>query len=208
MIKSTMVSVEARPQVHVPVELQLSDDELAHVEIHAGTLSDATDTNRQPGGRMTLPIDSDVDLQVPSQRSELATVPWLVLGVIAAGGALGALGRYGLGVAFPAAPTGFPWATFAINVSGCFLIGVLMALIAGVWSDQRLIRPFLGVGVLGGFTTFSTYVVDIQRLVNAGAPDVALTYLCTTIVAALIAVFAGLSLTELVLGRRTGTASS
>jgi fluoride exporter len=150
----------------------------------------------QKGCRVTLPTDSDVDLRVPGQRAELAHRPWLVLTAIAAGGALGALGRYGLSAAFPPGRIGFPWATFVINVSGCFLIGVLMVLVTEVWVAQRLIRPFFGVGVLGGFTTFSTYVVDIQRLTNAGAPDVALLYLFGTIAAALLAVFAGVLIAE------------
>lgn len=124
---------------------------------------------------------------------------WSVLAVISAGGALGALARYGLGVAFPHA---FPWATFGINVSGCFLIGVLMVLIAEVWEDHKLIRPFVGTGVLGGYTTFSTYVVDIQQLVGAGRPAVALGYLVATVISALAAVYAGSVLTKVVLIRR------
>ena len=149
-----------------------------------------------------LPGDPDVDLHLPEQRAELSRLPWVVIAVIAAGGAIGALGRYGLDVAFPPARTGFPWATFTINVVGSFLIGVLVVMITKVWHSHRLTRPFLGVGVLGGFTTFSTYVVDIQRLVNADAPAIALLYLFATVAAALIAVFAGVSITESVLRSR------
>lgn len=93
-----------------------------------------------------------------------------MLSVVSAGGALGASVRYGLDQAFPTGPGGFPWAIFWVNVSGCLLIGVLMVLVVDVWAGRPLIRPFLGVGVLGGFTTFSTYAVDFQRLVDAGAP--------------------------------------
>jgi CrcB protein len=123
--------------------------------------------------------------------------PWTVLGSIAVGGALGALGRYGLAVAWPHTIGQFPWATFVTNVSGCFLIGVLMVLITEVWSAHRLIRPFLGVGVLGGYTTFSTYSGDIQQLVTAGAARVGLLYLTGTVVAALAAVYLGISMTRL-----------
>jgi CrcB protein len=150
-----------------------------------------TDPIADPG-----PMDSDVDLAIPGQRVEMVKAPWLVLAVIAGGGALGALARYGLGVAFRPDATGFPWTTFTINVSGCFLIGVLMVLVTNLWTDQRLIRPFFGVGILGGFTTFTTYVVDFQRLVKSGAPDTALLYLFGTVAAALIAVFIGASITE------------
>ncbi|TMR08522.1 fluoride efflux transporter CrcB [Nonomuraea turkmeniaca] len=139
------------------------------------------------------PIDPDVDLHVPAQRAELH---WPVLAAIAAGGALGALARYAVQSAVPAAPGGFPWATFWVNVSGCLLIGVLMVVITEVRPAHRLVRPFLGVGVLGGYTTFSTYVVDIQRVVAAGAPVTGLAYLAGTMAAALAAVAAGMWLTR------------
>jgi len=148
------------------------------------------------------PIDPDVDLHLPRQRRELFRTPWSVLGAISAGGALGALGRYGLAAAWPHAPNQFPWATFVINVSGCFLIGILMVLITEVWSAHRLIRPFLGVGVLGGYTTFSTYTGDVQQLVAAGAARTGLLYLAGTLAAALAAVYAGITLTRLATRRQ------
>lgn len=148
-----------------------------------------------------LPMDSDVDLHVAGQRRELFRAPWSVLGAISAGGALGALARYGLATAWPHSPGQFPWATFVTNVSGCLLIGVLMVLITEVRSAHRLIRPFLGVGVLGGFTTFSTYTGDVQQLVAADAARTGLVYLVGTVAAALAAVYAGIRLTRLATGR-------
>jgi fluoride exporter len=121
--------------------------------------------------------------------------------VISAGGVLGALARYGLTAAFPPAPGHFPWATFGINVTGCLLIGALMVLVTEVWAGRRLVRPFLGVGVLGGYTTFSTYAVDIRGLVQSGAPLVAAVYLVGTVVAAVAAVFAGVAVTRWVIRR-------
>jgi len=120
---------------------------------------------------------------------------WPELGAVAAGGVIGSLARFGLHEAFPSAAGRFPWATFTVNVTGCLLIGVLMVLVAEVWVGRRLLRPFLGVGVLGGFTTFSTYALDIERAVSAGAPRVALLYLGGTLVAAMLAVGAGAGLT-------------
>jgi CrcB protein len=149
-----------------------------------------------------LPVDSDVDLHDARQRFELLRTPWSVLGVIAAGGALGALARLGLATAWPHTPGQFPWATLITNVSGCFLIGVLMVLIGEVWSAHRLIRPFLGVGVLGGFTTFSTYTGDVLQLINAGAARTGLLYLVGTVLAALVAVSLGITLTRLAARRR------
>jgi fluoride exporter len=124
-----------------------------------------------------------------------------VLGAISAGGAIGALARYGLSAAWPHPPGHFPWAVFVINVSGCFLIGVLMVVITEVVTPHRLVRPFLGVGVLGGYTTFSTYTGDIQQLVAAGAARTALVYLAGTLVAALAAVYAALTVTRAVTRR-------
>jgi CrcB protein len=136
-----------------------------------------------------------------TRRRTRARPPWAVLGVVAAGGVLGALARYGIGLAVPHQPAGFPWATFAINVSGCLLIGVLMVLVTDVWPGHRLLRPFLGTGLLGGYTTFSTYVVDVQHLLAAGAARTALAYLVGTLLAALVAVQIGMAAGRLFLRR-------
>ncbi|MFD1541509.1 fluoride efflux transporter CrcB [Nonomuraea guangzhouensis] len=117
---------------------------------------------------------------------------------------LGALARYGLGMAFPRPPGGFPWTTFAINVTGCLLIGVLMVAITEIWDVPAWVRPLLGVGVLGGFTTFSTYIVDTGQLLTAGAPREALLYLVATPVMALAAVWAGSTATRSLARRAAG----
>jgi CrcB protein len=142
---------------------------------------------------MTEPIDADVDLRVPAQRGEPA-LP--ALGAIALGGGLGALARYGLTVALPTPAGHFPLATFLTNVSGCFLIGVLMVLVTEAWTAHRLVRPFLGVGVLGGYTTYSTYAVEIHGLLRPGTVGVAFLYLAGTLVCALFAVLAGVRVTR------------
>ncbi|MFC0042559.1 fluoride efflux transporter FluC [Actinomadura rayongensis] len=142
------------------------------------------------------PVDPDVEPPI------LPRVPRPVLTAIAAGGALGALARYGVGAALPHAATEFAWSTFLINVSGCLLIGVLMAVLAARPGLPALTRPFLGVGVLGGYTTFSGYVVDAQQAVRAGAPGVAVAYLAATLAAALAAVTLGAAVTRRVLGGR------
>ncbi|MFC8513364.1 fluoride efflux transporter CrcB [Streptomyces sp. NPDC057257] len=112
-----------------------------------------------------------------------------VVAVVALGGALGATARYALALWWPAQPGGFPWATFWTNVVGCAVIGVFMVVITDIWAAHRLVRPFFGTGVLGGFTTFSTYAVDIQRLVDSGHPRTGLAYLAATLLAALSAVW-------------------
>jgi fluoride exporter len=124
----------------------------------------------------------------PKQRGELSAS---LLAVIAAGGVVGALARYGLTELLPHAPGTWPLATWLTNVSGCLLIGVLMVLVTEVWPDLRYLRPFVGVGVLGGYTTFSTAMVDVRGLVSAGRPGVGLLYLGGTLLAAVLATAVG-----------------
>jgi CrcB protein len=140
-----------------------------------------------------LPVDPDVTraADVPPPRIHRD-----VVGVIAVGGALGALARWGVAEALPHDSGRFPWDTLSTNVCGCLLIGVLMVLVSERVPRQRLVRPFLGTGILGGFTTFSTYVVDTRTLVAADRPAVAAAYLVGTLVAGLLAVVVGLRLTE------------
>ncbi|MER7918380.1 MULTISPECIES: fluoride efflux transporter CrcB [unclassified Streptomyces] len=125
-----------------------------------------------------------------------------VVAVVAAGGALGACARYGLSLAWPTAPDGFPWATFWTNLIGCAVMGVFMVFITEVWAAHRLVRPFFGTGVLGGFTTFSAYTVDIRRLVEGGRPGIGLVYLVATPCAALAAVWLASATVRRVLTRR------
>ncbi|RJO75363.1 fluoride efflux transporter CrcB [Nocardia panacis] len=117
-----------------------------------------------------------------------------VLLVISLGGGLGALLRYAIGVWWPAQPRSIPWSTLVINVLGCFAIGILMVLITEVWVAHRFLRPFLGVGVLGGFTTFSTYALEVRRLFESGAALEALGYLGGSVVTGLAAVVLGMSM--------------
>lgn len=135
-------------------------------------------------------------------------IPLPVLGVIAAGGMLGALGRYGLATAMPTSHGRLPVATMLTNVSGCLLIGVLMVFVTGTRTGAHpLLRPFLGVGVLGGYTTFSTYAVETQRLLTEGRAVLGLVYLVGTLVAALVAVAVGSALGTAglrLVGRRGG----
>ncbi|MGF7234947.1 MAG: fluoride efflux transporter FluC, partial [Frankia sp.] len=95
-----------------------------------------------------------------------------------------------------------PWTTFCVNALGCLLIGVLMALISETPTVHRLVRPFLGTGVLGGFTTFSTYAVDVRRLLALGQAPTAAAYLLGTLGAAMVMVWAGAGATRRALALR------
>jgi|SRR5690348_17305671 CrcB protein len=116
-----------------------------------------------------------------------------ILAVIALGGALGSVARWGLGRLVPHHPGQLPWSTLVENVSGALVLGVLTVLMIEVWPPSRLVRPFLGVGVLGGFTTFSTYMLDTQDLLRAGRPATALGYLFATLVLGLLASWVGVT---------------
>jgi CrcB protein len=119
-------------------------------------------------------------------------------GAVAAGGALGALARYGLALAIPPVPGHFPLATFLTNVVGGLLIGVLIVVLTELTTPHPLARPFLVTGILGGFTTFSTYAVDVEHLLAAHAVGVALGYLLGTLVAALAATWVAILATRAV----------
>jgi CrcB protein len=145
------------------------------------------------GGRV---VDSDVDLHDPAQEQETRPRQWDLLLAISAGGVLGALARYGVAEAIPPGAGAFPWSTLLVNATGSLLIGVLMVVVLDLTSQHRLVRPFLGAGVLGGYTTYSTFAVDAQRLVLAHEPLLALGYVAATVVTCTAAVWAGMLLTH------------
>lgn len=154
-----------------------------------------------------LVVDPEVDLAVrPSPH------PWLVLRqhahltpLIALGGALGSLARWCVAQAVPHATGAFAWSTLLANLSGSFLLGALMACLLSIWSHTRFVRPLLGVGVLGGYTTFSTYLLDTRTMVAAGHPLTALVYVVLTVGLGLLAVLAGVALTRSLLQARAAT---
>jgi CrcB protein len=156
------------------------------------------------GNRVREPVDPDIDSKMRARRRELTRGQAPVVAAVAAGGALGAAARYGAGLIWPTTPGAFPWTTLAINAVGCAIIGVFMVVITDGWAVHRLVRPFVGTGILGGFTTFSTYAVDIVRLIDAGRARSALGYLALTLVVALGAVWAAAATTRrLIAGRRS-----
>jgi fluoride exporter len=152
---------------------------------------------RDEPGRAVAPV-TDVDVRSPEQRSGLSRSGAAVLLAIAVGGMVGAVGRHAVSLLLPTPTGGVPWSTVVVNASGCLLIGVLMVLIMEGRQAHALVRPFLGVGVLGGYTTFSTYAVDIQVLLVGGRPGTALAYFVGTAAIALVAVQLGVVLTRAV----------
>ena len=147
------------------------------------------DSARSPRTEFEQVVDSDVDLHDERQRLETRPRQWDLVVATAAGGVVGAEARYGVAVLVPHGSHQFPWSTVLINASGCLLIGTLMVTLLELTSPHRLMRPFLGVGILGGYTTYSTFAVDVQRLVLAHRPVVALAYVVVTVLACAIAVW-------------------
>ena len=113
-----------------------------------------------------------------------SSLPRLV-GAVAVGGAVGALLRHALGEV-AGDGTGFPWTTFAINVTGAFLLAFLPAFTAV--RRSRLLAVALGPGVLGGFTTLSATSEQGRSLLDQGRPALAAAYLLGTLAASLVAV--------------------
>ncbi len=151
------------------------------------------------------PTSSEIDPDL-GPVSPVPVAPWLVLVGIAAGGAVGAVARHGLELVRPAGAGTFPVATFGTNVVGCLLLG---ALVAFVTARRRhpVLRPVLGTGVLGGFTTFSTYAVQGRSLLGDEQVGLAVLYLGGTLVAAVVAALVGVLLVQALLERAPGSGS-
>lgn len=112
------------------------------------------------------------------------------LTAVFAGGALGALARVGLAEAFPHAPAVWPWTTFAVNLLGALVLG---------WTVARLPpgsygRPFVGIGVCGALTTFSTFQLELLRMLDAGSGPLALAYAAASLAGGLALARVGLGL--------------
>ncbi len=115
--------------------------------------------------------------------------------LVAAGGALGAVLRFWLsGLVMRFAGAGWPWGTLAVNVLGGFAMGLLAGWLAGRAEGGQALRLFLGVGLLGGFTTFSAFSLEIMGLLERREIASALGYAGLSVFATLAALAAGLAL--------------
>jgi CrcB protein len=111
-------------------------------------------------------------------------VPPRLIAAVALGGAVGALLRWSVGELTPS-PEGFPWPTFAVNLTGCFALALLPAL--AVVRERQALAVGLGPGLLGGYTTLSAYAEESRALLDAGRPGTAGLYLAGTFAACLAA---------------------
>jgi CrcB protein len=150
------------------------------------------------GSSNVEPVDPDVEV-----HPGVLTRGWDALAAVTVGGIAGSLARYEAGVRWHTKPGAFPWTTFWINVVGCAGIGVVLVLVSEVWPRRRLVQPLLATGFLGGFTTFSAYAVDSQRLFRTGHAGTAWANLFVTLGSALVAVTVSTVVTRRLVRDRT-----
>ena len=114
---------------------------------------------------------------------------------IAVGGALGSVLRHYAGKgALVLLGAGFPYGTLFVNVAGSFIMGVLVGLFANTLNPSQELRAFLTVGLLGGFTTFSSFSLDVVTLYERGETATAVLYIALSLILSLAGIFAGLLL--------------
>jgi fluoride exporter len=117
------------------------------------------------------------------------------LAAIYAGGVVGALIRVGLAQAFPPGPGAWPWPTFAVNMVGALLLGYFFALLRD-HPEESLAHPFLGIGICGTLTTFSTVQLELFDLVDEGHTGLAAAYCAATLAVGFLCVRLGIGLEE------------
>jgi fluoride exporter len=115
------------------------------------------------------------------------------LAAIYAGGVAGALIRVGLAEAVVVSPGQWPWATFAVNMAGALLLGYFFALLRD-HPEESLAHPFLGTGICGTLTTFSTMQLELFEMVDGGYLGLAATYTAVTVIAGFAFVRLGIGL--------------
>lgn len=147
-----------------------------------------------PDRHPELPLDPDApDVRPPI--SPLHLRPGALL-LVAVGGAVGTLARYGLGELEPTRSGRWPWGTFVANLLGALVLGVLLELLARRGTDagrRRQLRLLLGTGFCGGLTTYSTLAVETDLLVRSHRPGLALGYLAVSVAAGFLAAGLGIA---------------
>jgi CrcB protein len=165
-----------------------------------------------------LPFDPDVDTAEdrrhhpaagsgvspfpPPRRSRWPRIRPAIVGAVAGGGFFGGLVRYLVGLALPAAPGGYPWATLIVNTAGAFILALLLILVLEVLPPTTYLRPVLGTGFCGALTTFSSVATGVDQLVAHGHAATAAVYVAISLLAGLAAASLGVVLGRALAGDR------
>ncbi len=152
--------------------------------------TDSADREREPGRAVPALVHDPFRRRPRSRSARDRGGPVLA---VAFGGAFGASARYGVETALPA-HAGFPWATMTVNVTGAFALAILLVLILDLWPPRRYVRPFVCVGFIGAFTTFSSLAVETDQLATHRSLGLAAAYLGLTMLLGLSAAAGGLVL--------------
>ena len=151
-----------------------------------------------------LPIDPDIAPSDPTPPTpptpgqadqhtvRIGSARPSILIAIALGAALGAPARYGISQLIHVGSGSFPWATFATNISGSFVLGMFMALILERFPPTRYLRPFVATGFLGAYTTYSTFAVETDLLVRYDHAAIGVAYAAASLAAGFAAVWTGI----------------
>jgi fluoride exporter len=137
-------------------------------------------------------LEPDAETTLPSDRRPGIDVR--VALVVFFGGVFGGLARYAIGQGWRLPASAFPWNTFVVNVSGAFALAVLIVVLAARVPHLRYLRPALGTGFLGAYTTFSSLAVSTDRLIAHGHAMTGVAYVVISTVAGLAAAVAGWAL--------------
>jgi fluoride exporter len=133
-----------------------------------------------------------VDSSLPPLRS---------VGLVFLGGAIGAVSRVAFATWFPTQPGAYPWTTFFENVVGAFLLALVLTVLAMPSQPTPRVQLLVGTGVLGAFTTYSTFAVELERLLDGGVPGVAAAYAGASLVTGVLAAAVGIALGRGIAGR-------
>jgi CrcB protein len=147
-----------------------------------------------------IPIDPDLAPPQLARRGPGRPAPGVVV-AIALGGMLGATARYEVAQALPTAAGHFPWATFWTNMSASFVLGFAFILLLEHFPPTRYLRPFLATGIIGAYSTMSTYLVETALLLKDSHVATGLLYGLGSIAVGLVLGYAGIVAARLVPGR-------
>ena len=128
-----------------------------------------------------------------TQRPRVRRSQLVIVFALGCGGIVGALARYVVLLALPITQGQFPWNTFIVNVTGSAVLGFLLTLLIEQFPRGRLVRPFIGTGVIGAYTTFSTFEIDALLLFRGHHLMTGVSYVTASLLSGLLALWLGMS---------------